>query len=129
LLAEGQLADAADDLNEAVGQAALRGGDTAEQWHQLARADHAARRYEDAVDASLRAAALLDHLRAEDPTVAEQADEARYLLAESYRLLGDHRTALREYRKLADGDGPLAATAFVAGTALLEELGITDWPS
>lgn len=129
LFADGRPADAADDLNEAVGQAALRAGDTAEQWDQLARADHAAGRYEDAVDASLRAAALLDHMRDEDQAWAAQADEARYLLAESYRLLGDHRTALREYRKLADGDGPLAATAFVTGTALLEELGITDWPS
>ncbi|MFD2472520.1 hypothetical protein [Amycolatopsis silviterrae] len=112
---------AADDLTEAVGQAALRGQDTAEQWHQLAQANHAAGRYEDAVDASQLAAELLD------PQSAAR-DQASYLLADSYRGLGDHRAALREYRRLADGDGALAAQAFVAGTALLEHLGITEWP-
>ena len=123
-------AELADDLNEAIGQAALRGGDTAEQWHQLAQANHAAGRFEDAVDASTRAAAMLDHLRdTVDEAWADQADQARLLLAESYRQLGDNRTALREYRKLADGSGALAASAFVTGTALLEELGITEWPA
>ncbi|WP_216204935.1 hypothetical protein [Amycolatopsis aidingensis] len=38
------------------------------------------------------------------------------------------QAVLREYRRLADGHGPLAATAFVTGTVLLEQLGITDWP-
>jgi tetratricopeptide (TPR) repeat protein len=123
-------AELADDLNEAIGQATLRGGDAAEQWHQLAQATHATGRFEDAVDASTRAAAMLDHLRdTVDEAWADPADQARFLLAESYRQLGDHRTALREYRKLADGTGPLAATAFVAGTALLEELDITEWPA
>ena len=112
---------AADDFTEAVGQAALRSEDTAEQWHQLAQATHAAGRYEDAVDASQRAAELLD-------PQSEARDQANYLLADSYRHLGDHRAALREYRRLADGGGALAAQAFVAGTALLEHLGISDWP-
>ncbi|HEX6360256.1 hypothetical protein [Actinophytocola sp.] len=127
LLDSGRAADAVEDLNEAIGQASLRGGDTAEQWHQLAHANHTAGRFEDAVDASLRAAELFEHRDGTgDMTFAEQA---RFLLAESYRLLGDHRAALREYRTLADGDGELAATAFVTGTALLEELGITEWPT
>ncbi|WP_406642035.1 hypothetical protein [Amycolatopsis sp. WGS_07] len=112
---------AADDLTEAVGQAALRSEDTAEQWHQLAQANHAAGRYEDAVDASQHAVERLD-------PQSEARDQASYLLADSYRALGDHRAALREYRRLADGDGALAAQAFVAGTALLEQLGITGWP-
>lgn len=130
LLDTGHHTDAVEDLNEAVGQAALRGGDTAEQWHQLAHANHAAGRFEDAVDASLRAVELLVHLRdTVDETWAHQAERARYLLADSYRLLGDPRAALREYRLLADGGGELAATAFVTGTALLEEMGITDWPA
>jgi tetratricopeptide (TPR) repeat protein len=121
---------AVEDLNEAIGQAALRGDDTAEQWHQLAHANHAAGRFEDAVDASLRAVELLDHLRdSRNETMANQADQARHLLADSYRLLGDHRAALREYRTLADGNGELAATAFVTGTALLEQMGVTEWPT
>lgn len=115
-------AHSVDDFTEAIGQAALRGEDTAEQWHQLAQANHAAGRYEDAVDASQRAAELLD-------PQSDARDQASYLLADSYRHLGDHRAALREYRRLADGDGSLAAQAFVAGTALLEQLGITDWPT
>lgn len=119
-----------EDLNEAIGQAALRGGDTPEQWRQLAYANHATGRFEDAVDSSLRAAQLIEHFGdTHDENWTTQADQVRYLLADSYRLLGDHRAALREYRTLADGDGELAATAFVTGTALLEELGITDWPT
>lgn len=120
-------ADTIADLNEAIGQAALRDGDTAEQWWLLAQANHAAGRFEDAVDACLRTIQLVEHVRAED--WATRADQARHQLADSYRLLGDHRAALREYRVLADGDGDLAATAFVAGTALLAELGVTDWPA
>lgn len=119
--------DLVEDLNEAIGQAALRGGDTAEQWGRLAYANHAAGRHEDTVDACLRAVQLLEHVREEN--WAARADHLRYLLADSYRRLGDHRAALREYRVLADGDGELAATAFVTGTALLEELGITEWPT
>jgi hypothetical protein len=41
------------------------------------------------------------------------------------RALGDdsdRRAALREYRTLANGQGPLAATAFATATALVEEL-------
>lgn len=114
-------AHSADDLAEAIGQAALRAEDTAEQWQQLAQANHAAGRYEDAVDASQRATELLD-------PQSDARDQAGYLLADSYRHLGDYRAALLEYRRLADGGGSLAAQAFVAGTALLEQLGITDWP-
>lgn len=129
LVDAGRVADAADDLEEAVGQAALRGGDTAEQWHQLAHAYHAAGRYEDAVDAGLRAANRLEHLRdTEDAGWGEWADQARYLVADGYRRLGDARAALREYRKLADGPGTRSAAAFVAATALLEELGVSRWP-
>ncbi|WP_158687997.1 MULTISPECIES: hypothetical protein [Actinomycetes] len=116
------LAHTVDDFTEAIGQAALRGEDTAEQWQQLAQANHAAGRYEDAVDASQRATERLDPR-------SDAHDQAAYLRADSYRHLGDHRAALREYRRLADGDGALAAQAFVAGTDLLEQLGITDWPS
>lgn len=120
----GRPADAVDDLNEAIGQASLRNADTVEQWYQLAHANHAAGRYEDAVDAGLRAAAWLDRLREEEGRDwAEWADQARYLVAEGHRLLGDARAALREYRALAEGRGPLAAAAFIAGSALLEELG------
>ncbi|WP_143174230.1 tetratricopeptide repeat protein [Streptoalloteichus hindustanus] len=130
LIEAGRPADAVDDLNEAIGQAALRDNDTAEQWYQLACANLAADRHEDAVDASQRAAEVFAHLAAtHDEAWTEHADQARYLLAESYRLLGDHRAALREYRGLANGNGALAATAFVTGTALLEELGIPDWPN
>ncbi|WP_409182675.1 hypothetical protein F9C11_40875 [Amycolatopsis sp. VS8301801F10] len=112
-------ADSVDDFAEAIGQAALRGEDTAEQWHQLAQANLAAGRCEDAIDASQRATELL-------APESDASDQARYLLADSYRHLGDHRAALREYRRLADGDGPLAAQAFVAGAALLEQLGLTE---
>lgn len=113
----GRPADAVDDLVEAVGQASVRGEDTAEQWYQLALAAHAAGRYEDAADAGVRATTMLD----EDD--GGWADQARLQLAESYRALGDRPAALGEYRRLADGDGTLAASAFVAGSALLEELG------
>ncbi|WP_158843578.1 hypothetical protein [Saccharothrix deserti] len=130
LIDAGRVADAVDDLNEAIGQAALRGGDTVEQWYQLVHADHAAGRHEDAVDAGLRAANWLDQLRdTEDAGWADWADQARYLVADSYRRLGDVKAALREYRRLADGQGALSATAFVAGTALLEELGVSEWPT
>ncbi|ONI80483.1 hypothetical protein ALI22I_45090 [Saccharothrix sp. ALI-22-I] len=129
LIDAGRVADAVDDLNEAIGQAAQRGGDTAEQWYQLVHAAHAAGRHEDAVDAGLRAANRLDHLRdTEDAAWADSADRARYLVADSYRRLGDYRAALREYRRLADGHGALSASAFLAGTALLEELGFSEWP-
>ncbi len=122
LIDAGRPADAVDDLNEAIGQASLREGATVEQWYQLVHASHAAGRFEDAVDAGLRAASQLDHLRDnEDPSWAEWADQSRYLVAESYRQLGDTEAALREYRRLADGNGPLAATAFVAGSALLDD--------
>ncbi|MBW4722000.1 hypothetical protein [Saccharothrix obliqua] len=122
LIEAGRTADAVEDLNEAIGQASLRPpGATVEQWFQLAHANHAAGLHEDAVDAGLRAANWLDHLRdTEDASWAEWADRARYVVAESYRLLGDDRAALREYRRLSDGDGPLAAAAFVAGSRLLE---------
>ncbi|WP_053716057.1 hypothetical protein [Saccharothrix sp. NRRL B-16348] len=129
LIDAGRVADAADDLNEAIGQAALRGGDTVEQWYQLVHADHAAGRYEDAVDAGVRAANWLEHLRdTEDAGWADWADQARYLVADSYRRLGDARAALREYRRLADGHGALSAAAFVAASALLEEPAVGEWP-
>ncbi|CCH33110.1 hypothetical protein ABZ816_33895 [Actinosynnema sp. NPDC047251] len=122
LIDAGRLAEAADDLNEAIGQASLRaGGATVEQWYRLAQADDAAGRHEDAVDAGLRAAAWLDHLRdTEDAGWAEWADHARYLVAENFHRLGDRAAALREYRRVADGGGPLAASAFVAGSVLLD---------
>ncbi|GAA3845300.1 hypothetical protein GCM10022243_09520 [Saccharothrix violaceirubra] len=111
----------ADDLNEAIGQAALRDADTVEQWYRLANADHAEGRHEDAVDAGLRAANWLDHLRdTVDQGWSEWADQARFLVAESYRVLGDREAALREFRRLAAGDGVLAASAFVAGASLLD---------
>jgi hypothetical protein len=73
------------------------------------------------------AANWLDHLwDSEDVGWADWADQARYPAAESYRLLGDRRAALREYRVLANGQGALAATAFVTATALMEELGGAD---
>jgi tetratricopeptide (TPR) repeat protein len=120
----GQVASAVDDLNSAIGHAALRGDDTVEQWFRLTHANFAAQRYEDAVDSGSYAANWLDHL--EDAAWGDWADQARYLVAESYRLLGDRRAALREYRTLANGNGALAATAFVAATALLEELGAAE---
>jgi tetratricopeptide (TPR) repeat protein len=123
LMDEGRHAEAVDDLTEAIGQAALREGASVEQWHRLVLAAHAAGRHEDAVDAGLVAAPWLDHLRdTEDAAWGEWADQARHAVAESYRLLGHRVSALREYRVLADGSGPLAATAFVAASALVEEL-------
>ncbi|MEU4804170.1 hypothetical protein [Actinosynnema sp. NPDC023587] len=119
LMAAGRLAEAVDDLNEAIGQASLRaGGATAEQWWRLARANDAAGRHEDAVDAGLRAASLLDHLG--DTGDRVRADHARFLVAANFQRLGDAPAALREYRRVADGGGPLAASAFVAGSALLD---------
>lgn len=112
---------AVDDLNEAVGQAQLRNNATVEQWFHLTHANFAARRYEDTIDAGLKAVAWLDHLKADDASWARSADETRYLIAECYQLLGDHQSAVREYRVLAAGDGPMAAAAFVAAATLLEE--------
>jgi tetratricopeptide (TPR) repeat protein len=111
---------AVDDLNEAVGQAQRRNNATVEQWFHLTHANYAARRYEDAVDAGLKAVAWLDHLKAEDASWEQAADETRFLVAQCYQLLGDQPAAVREYRVLAAGDGPMAAAAFVAATALLE---------
>ena len=119
----GQVADAADDLNEAIGQADLREGAPVDLWYRLVHADHAAGRYEDAVDAGLLAAGRLDHLRdTESQDWADWADIARYLVAESYRHLGDLRAALREYQRLANGQGTMASTAFVTATSLMEQL-------
>ncbi|AXX31375.1 hypothetical protein APASM_4010 [Actinosynnema pretiosum subsp. pretiosum] len=115
---------AADDLNEAVGQAVVRGVDTAEHWYQLLRADHAAGRWEDAVDAGVRASGWLDHLvEVEGEGWAERADECRYLVARSYQRMGDRHAALREYRRLASGSGVLAAAAFIAGAEVMDESG------
>ncbi|ANZ41997.1 hypothetical protein BBK82_44775 [Lentzea guizhouensis] len=111
---------AVDDLNEAVGQAQRRNNATVEQWFHLTHANYAARRYEDAVDAGLKAVAWLDHLKTEDASWEQAADETRFLVAQCYQLLGDQPAAVREYRVLAAGDGPMAAAAFVAATALLE---------
>ncbi len=127
LIDAGHPAAAADDLNEAIGQASLREGARVEQWYQSTYANHAAARYEDAVDAGLVAANWLDHLRdhphgLDTADWSDWADNARYLVAESYRHLGDHQAALRELRKLATNHGPLSATAFIAGTHLLDEL-------
>lgn len=112
---------AVDDLNEAVGQALRRNNATVEHWFHLTHANYTAQRYEDALDAGLRAVAWLDQLKTEDASWAQAADETRYLLAECYQRLGDGPAAVREYRVLAAGDGPMAAAAFVAASALLEE--------
>ena len=111
---------AVDDLNEAVGQAERRGNATVQQWCALTQANHAAGLTEDAIDSGIRAVAWLDHLRDnEDPAWAQAADETRYLIAECYQRLGDLPAAIKEYRMIAAGDGPLAASAFVAASELL----------
>lgn len=112
---------AVDDLTEAVGQALRRNDATVEQWFHLTHANYAAERYEDALDAGLKAVAWLDQLKTEDPSWTQTADETRYLIAECYQHLGDGPAAVREYRMLAAGDGPMAAAAFVAASALLED--------
>ncbi|HWO65141.1 MAG TPA: hypothetical protein VNO31_34400 [Umezawaea sp.] len=124
LIEADRLADAVDDLNEALGQAELRDAGTVDLWYRLTLANHAAGRYEDAVDTGQVAANWLDHLRDNgNPGWEEWAEQARFIVAESYRLLGDPAAALREYRTLADGQGHLAASAFVAASELVEELG------
>lgn len=124
LIADGNPADAADDLNEAIGQASLREGANIELWYQSAHANYAAGRHEDAIDAGLTAANWLDHLRdTENQAWSTWADQARYLVAQSYLHLNDHQAALRELRRLTNNHGPLSATAFIAGTELLEQLG------
>lgn len=112
---------AVDDLTEAVGQALRRNNATVEQWFHLTHANYAAQRYEDALDAGLKAVAWLEQLKAEDASWERAADETRYLIADCYQRLGDGQAAVREYRVLAAGDGPMAAAAFVAASALLEE--------
>ncbi|MEU5694105.1 hypothetical protein [Actinosynnema sp. NPDC020468] len=111
-------AESLADLVEGVGQAARRGDDTVDHWLVLAEACQEAGRHEDGIDAGSRAAAAAD--RAGDLT---SADRARQVVAECYRAIGDLRAAVQEYRRLADGSGPLAAAAFVAGAELLAELG------
>jgi hypothetical protein len=70
-----QLPEAAElDLNDVVGHAQLRGTVTGEHWYRLMEVNFAAERYEDAIDAGLRAAPWLE--------------EAWHLIAECYRRSG-----------------------------------------
>lgn len=70
-----QLPEAAElDLNDVVGHAQLRGTATGEHWYRLMELNFAAERYEDAIDAGLRAAPWLE--------------EAWHLIAECYRRSG-----------------------------------------
>jgi tetratricopeptide (TPR) repeat protein len=101
LMGAGRPADALEDLIDAVGEARSRDDDTAEQGYELAVAYRAAGRVEDAVQAADDVAAWLDRLRElgrlEQPRIA---DDNRFLLAEGYRMLGDHTLALEEYDRL-----------------------------
>jgi tetratricopeptide (TPR) repeat protein len=102
LVNAGRPADALEDLIDAVGEARSRDDDTAPQGYELAFAYRAAGRIEDAVHEADEVAAWLDRLRELGRLDRPQiADDNRLLLAESYRLLGDHSLALDEYDKLA----------------------------
>lgn len=73
-----QLPEAAElDLNDVVGHAQLRGTVTGEHWYRLMEVNFAAERYEDAIDAGLRAVPWME--------------EAWHLIAESYRRSGAQR--------------------------------------
>ncbi|GAA4517401.1 hypothetical protein GCM10023191_089820 [Actinoallomurus oryzae] len=127
LMAAGRPADALEDLIDAVGEARSRDDDTAEQGHQLAVAYRAAGRVEDAVQAADDVAAWLDRLRElgrlERPQIA---DDNRLLLAEGYRMLGDHSLAKEEYDKLAQNaraqDDPRLLVNALIPTAQIHDL-------
>ena len=102
LMNAGRPADALEDLIDAVGEARSRDDDTAAQGYELALAYRAAGRIEDAVHEADEVAAWLDRLRELGRLDRPQiADDNRLLLAEGYRMLGDHSLALDEYDILA----------------------------
>ncbi|MGI5228718.1 hypothetical protein [Actinoallomurus sp. CA-142502] len=127
LIGAGRPADALEDLIDAVGEARSRDDDTAEQGYELAVAYRAAGRIEDAVQAADDVAAWLDRLRElgrlDRPRIA---DDNRLLLAEGYRMLGDHTLALEEYDKLAGDartrDDPLLLVNALIPTAQIHDL-------